>query len=203
MLYANAHVDPAIRIPIPAAVSSLKNWETVTVSSETRKARNRKTVENPASYHSRGTGARPLSLLFFSRRAVSTGRRPDMAVDQSARNEPMGVTLGESHGMLMHAPKVSTNEAPRMGYEYVFFSMKYEKMMAGIGTRHLITWLTDSEMYTSDALFVTMLEENTTPNTRRANLLSTNCFQQMVRLTGTRSIRRFAPQKEANVFHIV
>jgi len=76
-------------------------------------------------------------------------------------------------------------------------------MMAGIGTRHLITWFTESEMYTSDALLVTMLEEKTTPNTSRANLLSTNCFQQMVRFTGTRSIRRFAPQKEARVFHIV
>jgi len=47
-----------------------------------------------------------------------------MAVDHSARNEPMGVTLGESHGMLMHAPKVSTREAERIGYEYDFFSMK-------------------------------------------------------------------------------
>ena len=55
---------------------------------------------------------------------MSTGRRPDMAVDHSARNEPTNVTLGESHGMLMHAPTVSTSEAPRTGYEYVFFSMK-------------------------------------------------------------------------------
>jgi len=81
--------------------------------------------------------------------------------------------------------------------------MKYEKKMAGIGTRHLITWFTDSEMCTSDALLVTMLEEKTTPKTSRANLLSTNCFQLMVRFAGTKTINRFAPRNEAKVFHIV
>jgi len=35
----------------------------------------------------------------------------------SARTEPRSVTLGESYGMLMHAPKVRTPADKRTGYE--------------------------------------------------------------------------------------
>merc|ERR1711998_106100 len=109
---------------MPLPISPRKKTLTAVSSSESRKAKRRKNVEKRASYQSRGTGVSPLSLLFDSISAVSTGRRPDMHVDHSARNAPRSVTLGESYGMLSTAPAVNTNAAASIGYEYFFFSMK-------------------------------------------------------------------------------
>ena len=56
---------------------------------------------------------------------------------------------------LLHGASLIAGTPTSQGYD--FFSSKYEKMMAGRGTQHFMTWLIDSPKYTSDALFVMIL----------------------------------------------
>mmetsp|Transcript_27728 Transcript_27728/g.66022 ORF Transcript_27728/g.66022 Transcript_27728/m.66022 type:complete len:200 (+) Transcript_27728:397-996(+) len=135
--------------------------------------------------------------------AEITGLRPDIVVEMMTSSIPYDVTELEPKGTQSAAPNAMTNTANTISQGYDFFSSRYEKMMAGSGTQHFMTWLIERPRYTSDALFVMIFVTKTSDSTIRLSLCSVNWRTLMVRVVGASIMRTLAPRKDATMFHIV